>query len=62
VQNKQEALIAWQQDRAEKDAVIFNQIEERAALQRDIKRPDPERDRIEQHRRARQRTRRPSGL
>jgi len=84
-QNEKEALIAWQRDRAEKDAVIFKQIEERAALQRDIKRqrsissqelmqlrkdvanyrdidrPDPERDRIEEHRRARQRTRHPSG-
>jgi hypothetical protein len=37
-QNEQETLLAWQRDRAEKDTLIFKQIEEREALQRDIKR------------------------
>lgn len=37
-QNEQETLLAWQRDRAEKDALIFKQIEERETLQRDIKR------------------------
>ena len=37
-QNEQETLIAWQRDRDEKDALIFDQIKEREALQRDIKR------------------------
>lgn len=37
-QNEQETLLSWQRDRAEKDALIFKQIEEREALQRDIKR------------------------
>ena len=37
-QNEQETLKAWHRDRAEKDALIFRQIEEREALQRDIKR------------------------
>ncbi|MFG6598777.1 MULTISPECIES: relaxase/mobilization nuclease domain-containing protein [unclassified Sulfitobacter] len=36
--NELETLKAWQRDRAEKDALIFSQIEERQALQRDIKR------------------------
>mmetsp|Transcript_3057 Transcript_3057/g.5216 ORF Transcript_3057/g.5216 Transcript_3057/m.5216 type:complete len:282 (-) Transcript_3057:193-1038(-) len=37
-QNEQETLIAWQRDRDEKDALIFDQIREREVLQRDIKR------------------------
>lgn len=37
-QNEQETLLSWQRDRAEKDTLIFKQIEEREALQRDIKR------------------------
>lgn len=37
-QNERETLLAWQRDRTEKDALIFKQIEEREALQRDIKR------------------------
>lgn len=37
-QNEQAALQAWQRDRAEKDALIFRQLEERQALQRDFKR------------------------
>ncbi len=36
--NEQETLKAWQRDRAEKDALIFRHLEERAALQRDIQR------------------------
>jgi hypothetical protein len=36
-QNEQETLKAWQRDRAEKDALIFKQLEERQALQKDIK-------------------------
>lgn len=36
-QNEQETLQAWQRDRAEKDALIFRQIEERQVLQRDVK-------------------------
>jgi hypothetical protein len=36
-QNEHEALQAWRRDRAEKDAVIFRQLEERQVLQRDIK-------------------------
>lgn len=35
-QNELEALDAYRRDRAEKDALIFKQIEERQALQRDI--------------------------
>lgn len=35
--NELETLQAWQRDRAEKDALVFSQIEERQALQRDIK-------------------------
>lgn len=38
MQNEQETLKAWQRDRDEKDTLIFKQIEEREALQRDIKR------------------------
>ncbi|WP_171136499.1 relaxase/mobilization nuclease domain-containing protein [Ruegeria sp. HKCCC1038] len=37
-QNERETLLAWQRDRAEKDTLIFKQIEERERLQRDIKR------------------------
>lgn len=37
-QNEREVLEAWQRDRAEKDALIFKQLEERESLQRDIKR------------------------
>ena len=37
-QNEQETLKAWRRDRDEKDEVIFKQLEEREALQRDIKR------------------------
>jgi len=37
-QNEREALMAWQRDRDEKDALIFDQIKEREVLQRDIKR------------------------
>ena len=37
-QNEQETLQAWQRDRAEKDALIFRHLEERAALQKDIQR------------------------
>ena len=37
------------------------QLRKDVANYRDIDRPDPERDRIEEHRRARHRTRRPSG-
>jgi hypothetical protein len=37
-QNEREALIAWQRDRDEKDALMFEQIIEREVLQRDIKR------------------------
>jgi hypothetical protein len=37
-QNEQETLKAWQRDRDEKDALIFEQIKEREILQRDIKR------------------------
>jgi len=37
VQNEQEALKAWQRDRAEKDELVFKQLEIREALQRDIK-------------------------
>ena len=36
-QNEQETLQAWQRDRTEKDTLIFRQIEERQALQKDIK-------------------------
>lgn len=36
-QNEREALQAYQRDRAEKDAFVFKQLEERQALQRDIK-------------------------
>jgi hypothetical protein len=36
-QNEQETLQAWQRDRAEKDALIFKQLDERHALQKDIK-------------------------
>lgn len=36
-QNEREALDAYHRDRAEKDAVIVKQLEERQALQRDIK-------------------------
>ncbi|MCE8510424.1 hypothetical protein KBY28_18365, partial [Ruegeria pomeroyi] len=36
-QNEQETLKAWQRDRAEKDVLIFRQLEERQALQKDIK-------------------------
>ena len=35
-QNEQETLQCWQRDRAEKDALIFKQLEKRQALQRDI--------------------------
>lgn len=37
-QNERETLMAWQRDRDEKDALIFDQIKEREVLQRDIKR------------------------
>lgn len=37
-QNEQETLKAWQRDRVEKDALIFDQIKEREVLQRDVKR------------------------
>ncbi|HHK74360.1 MAG TPA: relaxase, partial [Rhizobiales bacterium] len=37
-QNEQETLQAWHRDRAEKDALIFRHLEERAALQKDIQR------------------------
>jgi hypothetical protein len=37
-QNEQEILQAWQRDRAEKDALIFHHLKERAALQKDIRR------------------------
>lgn len=37
-QNERETVEAWQRDRAEKDALIFKQLEERETLQRDIKR------------------------
>ena len=36
-QNELEALEAYRRDRAEKDALIFGQLEERQVLQRDIK-------------------------
>ena len=36
-QNEQETLQCWQRDRSEKDALIFKQLEERQALQRDIR-------------------------
>ncbi|MCR9135723.1 MAG: relaxase/mobilization nuclease domain-containing protein [Alphaproteobacteria bacterium] len=36
-QNEQETLQAWRRDRAEKDALIFEQLEERQVLQRDVK-------------------------
>jgi hypothetical protein len=36
-QNEHEALEAYRRDRAEKDALIFRQLEERQALQRDVK-------------------------
>ena len=36
-QNEREALEAWRRDRAEKDELIFRQIEERQVLQRDIR-------------------------
>lgn len=36
-QNEREALAALHRDRAEKDALIFRQIEERQAIQRDIR-------------------------
>jgi hypothetical protein len=35
-QNEREALEAYRRDRTEKDALIFKQIEERQALQREI--------------------------
>ncbi len=37
-QNEQDTLQAWQRDRDQKDEMIFKQLEEREALQRDIKR------------------------
>ena len=37
-QNEQETLKSWQRDRDQKDEMIFKQLEERGALQRDIKR------------------------
>ena len=37
-QNEQETFTAWQRDRDQKDEMIFKQLEEREALQRDIKR------------------------
>jgi len=36
-QNEQETLQAWQRDQAEKDALIFKQLEERQVLQKDVK-------------------------
>ena len=36
-QNEQETLQAWQRDRAEKDTLVFLQLEERQVLQKDIK-------------------------
>ena len=36
-QNEREVLQAYQRDRAEKDALVFKQLEERQALQREIK-------------------------
>lgn len=36
-QNEQETLQAWQRDRGEKDTLIFRQLEERQALQKDVK-------------------------
>lgn len=36
-QNEQETLTSWQRDRNQKDEMIFKQLEEREALQRDIK-------------------------
>ncbi|WP_419907887.1 relaxase/mobilization nuclease domain-containing protein [Hoeflea sp.] len=36
-QTEQETLQSWRRDRAEKDSLIFKQLEERQALQRDIK-------------------------
>lgn len=36
-QNEQETLQAWQRDQAEKDTLIFRQLEERQVLQRDVK-------------------------
>lgn len=36
-QNEQETLKAWQRDRDQKDEMLFKQLEEREALQRDIK-------------------------
>ena len=36
-QNEAETLQAWQRDRAEKDSLVFKQLEERQSLQRDIK-------------------------
>ena len=36
-QNEMETLLAWQRDRAEKDALIFEQLKERQVLQTDIK-------------------------
>ena len=37
-QSEQETLKSWQRDRDQKDEMVFKQIEERQALQRDIKR------------------------
>lgn len=36
-QNEHETLQAWQRDRAEKDALVFRQLDERQVLQRDLK-------------------------
>jgi hypothetical protein len=36
-QNERETLQAWRRDRAEKDELIFRQLEERQVLQRDLK-------------------------
>ncbi len=36
-QNEQETLAAWQRDRAETDGLVFRQLEERQALERDLK-------------------------
>lgn len=36
-QNEQETLQAWRRDRAEKDELIFRQLDERQGLQRDIR-------------------------
>ncbi|MFN4202428.1 MAG: relaxase/mobilization nuclease domain-containing protein [Tabrizicola sp.] len=36
-QNEREVLEAWRRDRAEKDAIVIRQIEERQTLQRDIR-------------------------